>query len=86
MTNFLNSLKGFKTLIVQAILALIGVLVALNVIPATEALHLTSEYVSNQFDVILGGAISLVATIGVLMRLITNTPVGKKEPKSGGAG
>ncbi len=86
MTEILNGLKGFRTIIVQAILALVGVLVALNVIPATDAAHLTSEYISNQFDVILGGAISLVATIGVLMRLVTSTPVGKKAPKSGGAG
>lgn len=86
MTEFFNSLKGFRTIIVQAIIALVGVLVAVGVIPASEAAGITQEYVSQQFDTILGGAISLVATLGVLMRLVTNTPVGKKAPKTGGAG
>jgi hypothetical protein len=86
MIEFLNGLKGFRTLIVQAVVALVGVLVALNVIPATEALVLTPEYIAEQFNVILGGAIALVSAIAVLMRLITKTPVGKQAPKSGGAG
>lgn len=82
MKDFLNSLKGFRTLIVQTVLALIGVLVAVGVIPASEAAGYTTETVGQNFDLILGGAITLVSAIGVLMRLVTKTPVGQKSPEA----
>lgn len=86
MSDFFNSLKGFKTVIVQGIVALIGVLIALGVIPASEAAGYSSEAVSQNFDLILGGALALVAAINTVLRFATSTPIGKKQPTVGGAG
>lgn len=89
----LNSVKGFRTLIVQGLVAVFGILVALGVVPATEYLLTLSpeqlaQEIASRFDAILGGAITLTAAIAILMRAITKSPVGTKpaSAKEGGVG
>lgn len=86
MQKFLDSLKGYRTVIINGILALVSVLVAFGVLSAADAAGITQETVANQFDLILGGAGALIGAVNILLRLVTNTPVGSKAPKSGGAG
>lgn len=82
MQKILNSLKGYRTIIVQAVLALLGVLVALGIVSASDAAGITAESIGQQFDTAVGGAIVITSVIGLLMRLVTNTPVGKKSPEA----
>ena len=55
MTKFLESLKGYRTIIVNAIFAFVGVLIALNVIPASEAAGITQESIAQNIDLFIGG-------------------------------
>jgi len=78
MTKFLDGLKGYRTLIVNAVLALVGVLVALGVIPASEAMGVTQEVIAQNIDTLIGGLGVAAALVNVVLRLVTSTPAGKK--------
>lgn len=88
MTEILNALKGLRGIVVQAAVALVGILVAVGLIPASEAIHLTAEYIGQQFDVILGGLIALSGVVAVVRKLVfgKKTPQTDNAPSEGGAG
>lgn len=62
-------LKGLKTIIIGASVALLGVLETFDV---TNILGL----IPDQYDPLV---VSAVGTLMVLLRLITNTPAGKRD-------
>jgi len=61
-------MKGFKTIIIGAAVALLGVLETVDV---TNILGL----IPDQYDPLV---VSAVGTLMIILRLITNTPAGKK--------
>lgn len=76
--SILDQLKGWRTMIVMAIVAVVGILVALKVIPADQAAGITQDSVGATFDLYLGMATTVVAGISALLRLFTTTPTGQK--------
>jgi fumarate reductase subunit D len=72
----LASLKGYKTLIVNVIIAIIGILIATGVVPAVEAL--TAEEVSTHVEALFGAFAVIGAVINIFMRMFTSTPIGQK--------
>jgi len=78
MTEFLASLKGYKTILVNAVFALVGVLIALGILPASEAMGVTQEAIAQNVDTLIGGLGVAAAVINVVLRLVTNSPAGKK--------
>jgi len=84
MTEFLASLKGYRTILINAVLALVGVLVALGVIPASQAVGVTQEMLSQNIDALIGGLGVAGAAVNILLRLVTTTPAGKQAPKVAG--
>lgn len=79
MSDFLASLKGYRTMLVMAVVALVGVLTALKVIPADQAAGITQDSVGAQFDFWLGTATTAIASIAALLRLFTTTATGQKS-------
>lgn len=79
MSDFLKNLKGFRTLIVQGVVALAGILVAFGVIPASDMAGITTENVASQFDAIVGSIAILLAAINSVLRLFTTTPLGVND-------
>lgn len=72
----LESLKGYKTVIVNVIIALIGVLTATGVIPLVDAL--SAEEVSQHVEALFGAFAVIGAVVNIAIRMFTNTAVGKK--------
>lgn len=70
-------LKGYRTFIVNLVIALVGVLVALGAIPVTEAV--TADQVDAAVNALIGAVAIIVAVINFLMRLVTNTKPGQPE-------
>lgn len=62
-------LKGFKTIIIAVAVILLGILETVDV---TNILGL----IPDQYDPIV---VSAVGTLMLFLRLVTNTPVGKKD-------
>jgi hypothetical protein len=79
MTKFLASLKGYRTIIVNAVFALVGVFIALGILPASEAMGVTQEVIANNVDALIGGLGVVAAVVNVALRFVTNTPVRKKS-------
>jgi len=77
MVAILTALKGYRTFTVNLVIALVGVLVALGVIPVAEAV--TAEEVDAAVQALIGAAAIIVAVINFLLRLITNTKPGASE-------
>jgi len=84
MTKFLESLKGYRTIIVNAVFALVGVLIALGVIPASEAMGITQEMIAQNVDTLIGGLGVAGAAINIVLRLVTSTKAGSQAPKVAG--
>lgn len=82
MQKFLESLKGYRTIIVNAIFAFVGVLIALNVIPASEAAGVTQESIAQNVDTLIGALGIAGAAINVFLRLRTDTKAGKQSPQT----
>jgi len=82
MTKIFESLKGYRTLIVNAILALVGIFVALGVLSPSEAAGVTQESVSANLDAIIGALGIAGAAVNILLRLVTNTKAGKQSPEA----
>ena len=70
-------LKGYRTFVVNLVIALVGVLVALGVIPAAEAV--TAEQVDTAVNTLIGGVAVIVAVVNFLLRIVTNTKPGAAE-------
>lgn len=72
-----TKIKGYRTLLVSAITALLGLLTATGIIdvPATEAGVSVETLVDNLFGAIL----VVVAAINAVLRLFTDTKVGTKN-------
>jgi hypothetical protein len=79
MTEFLAGLKGYRTILVNAVFALVGVLIALGILPASEAMGVTQEMIANNVDTLIGGLGVAAAAINVVLRLVTSTPAGSKK-------
>ncbi len=82
MIKFLEALKGYRTIIVNAIFAIVGLLVVLNVIPASEAAGVTQEAISKNVDLVIGALGMLGAVVNILLRLVTDTKAGKQSPEA----
>lgn len=70
-----KSLTGYRTLIVQAILAVVGLLVAFGAISAADAAGVTQETVAQNVDTVIGAVMILGALVSSVMRLVTKGPV-----------
>ncbi len=79
MSKFLEQLKGYRTIIVNSLFAFAGVLIALNVIPASEAAGVTQESIAQNVDLVIGALGVAGAVVNILLRLVTNTKAGKQD-------
>jgi hypothetical protein len=77
MSSIVSTLKGYRTLAVNAAIAFIGLLTAFGVIPVGEAV--TPEAVAANVDVVIGAVAIVAAAINAALRVFTDTPVGKSE-------
>lgn len=78
MTKILETLKGYRTIIVNTLFALVGVLVILGVIPFATASGVTQELIAQNVDTLIGSLGIIGAAVNVLLRVFTSTPVGSK--------
>lgn len=76
----MSNLTGYRTLIVQAIVAATGILVALGVLPAADVAGITTEAVGDKVDTVIGAVLILSAIVGTAMRFMTKGKVGAKTP------
>lgn len=76
-TAWLETLKGYRTFIVQGVLAVVSLLVAFHVIDAAQAAGVTSDAVASNVDAVIGGLGVLISAIAMIMRLFTSTPAGQ---------
>lgn len=74
MNKVWNFVKGFKTVFVFGILWLVGLLDVLGQIDLTQILVTFGVPVEKA-----GGIVTLISSLAIVLRFLTNTPVGKKE-------
>lgn len=84
MTDFLASLKGYRTIIVNTLFAFVGVLVLVGVIPASQAAGVTQEVLAQNVDAVIGGLGVVGAAVNIVLRLMTSTKAGPQTPKVSG--
>lgn len=82
----LQSLRGYRTLIVNAIAVIVAALVAIGVLPASEFAGITEETVGEQFDnlaahvdAIIASVLAILAFVNGALRFFTKTPVGHAD-------
>ena len=68
----LNSLKGYRTVIVNTIIAAIGLLAAFGVIP-------DPGNVAADTETVVGATMVLISAANFVLRIFTDTKVGTKE-------
>lgn len=73
----LSQLKGYRTVIVNVVVAVMGILVAFGVIPAAESV--SPEVVGTNVDAFIGAIATIFGIVNVILRVFTNTPVGSKS-------
>lgn len=76
MTDFLTKFKGYRTFVVNLIIAVVGVLTALGLVPV--GFVLTPDQVAENFDVIAGSIAIVGAVLNFVLRLFTTSPAGEK--------
>lgn len=74
---FLTSLKGYRTFIVNTVVAALGLLTAVGLIPVGETV--APEAVAANVDAVIGAVAILVAAINTVLRIFTDTKAGSKE-------
>lgn len=74
--NFLDKLKGYRTLIVQAVTIGASIAIALGVLPAAKLAGVTSDSVAATFDQVLGAVGVVYGLVNAALRLFTTTPAG----------
>ena len=77
LSTLVVSLKGYRTFIVNAVIAALGLLTALGLIPVGEAV--SAEAISANIDVVIGAVAIVAAAVNAVLRLFTNTEPGSKE-------
>lgn len=84
--EFLNVIKGYRTLIANGAALVVAGLIAIGVLPAAELAGVTPEVVGAEFDKVvaavdnaIAGVMALGALIGVYLRFLTKGPVGGKK-------
>lgn len=75
--NILENLKGYRTIVVNVTVAILGLLVALGIIPVAETI--SAEQVSSNIDAVFGAVAVVTGAVNVVLRVFTNTPVGEKQ-------
>lgn len=73
----LSNLKGYRTVIVNGVVALAGVLVAFGLIPAAETV--SADQVASSVDALIGGITVAIAVVNFVLRAVTNTSIGAKS-------
>lgn len=68
----LHALKGYRTVIVNTIIAVIGLLAAFGVIP--DPGDITSDT-----ETVMGAIMVLISAANFVLRIFTDTKVGTKE-------
>jgi hypothetical protein len=83
--ELVNKIRGYRTLIVNAVAIIIALLVAVGVLPAAEFAGITEEKVGEGFDALAANVDALVAAIVAIlaiingvMRFLTKGAVGQK--------
>jgi Mg2+/Co2+ transporter CorB len=74
----LNALKGYRTLIVNAVAVVVGLLVAFGVLSPADAAGFSPDAVGAKFDAIVAAIMTLLGAVNMLLRLITNTKAGRQ--------
>jgi len=77
MVSVVHFLKGYRTVLVNAVIALVGVLTAFGVVPIDQLP--SAETLTANFDAVIGGVAVIVAGVNFVLRMVTSTPVGKSE-------
>ena len=75
MTTFFLRLKGFRTLLVNGVIVIGGLLQAVGVIDVAPDPALAGE----AFDLITGGGSMIIGAINIGLRLITSTAALSKD-------
>lgn len=70
--NFLDKLKGYRTVTVSAIVSITGLLVAFGVIDIAGA-----DAINENADLIFGGILTVLGGVFAVLRKITDTPIGE---------
>lgn len=68
-------MKGYRTLIVNVLVALAGVLTAFGVVLPEDF----AQQLATNADAAIGAVTALVALANLLLRAITTTPIGQKD-------
>jgi hypothetical protein len=83
--KLLQSIRGYRTIIVNVIAIAVSLLVAIGILPAAEFAGINQETVGDGFDSIAGNVDALVASVlGFLavvngaLRFLTKGAVGQK--------
>ena len=83
--KLLQSIRGYRTIIVNVIAIAVSLLVAIGILPAAEYAGINQETVGDGFDSIAGNVDALVASVlGFLavvngaLRFLTKGAVGQK--------
>ena len=71
-TSFFERIKGYKTMVVNGIIVVGGILVELGVIGAAP----DAAAVSGIWDNLFGGGMAILAAINMGLRMVTDTKVG----------
>lgn len=75
--SILEKAKGYRTFTINAVLAVVGLLVAFGLVSAEEAIG--AETIAANFDAIIGGLAAILGVVNVVLRTVTNTPPGKSN-------
>lgn len=73
---FLANLKGYRTLVVNAVVLGAGMLVGFGVLHVAAP---SADTVGSNFDAIAGWLTSGVAALNMVLRLFTTTPLGVSD-------
>jgi len=84
MTQFLAAIRGWRTLVIQAVTLFVALGVASGVIPAAEVAGVTEASVGESFDtiatnvdIIIASIMGILAIVNTVVRFFTKTPVFK---------
>ena len=77
--GFLERFKGFRTVIINGVVFLVGSVVA--VWPESEAAAPTAEQITQAVDWMIGAVAMVISAANIVMRFVTSTPVFSDKPK-----
>lgn len=76
MPNILTAIKGYRTVAVNALIAVVALLVGTGLLPTDFSVD--PETLNSGIDQVIAGVAALMAFVNIVLRLFTTTPLGQK--------